>query len=369
MPHNFYGSGMLLTEMDEKQAWDDFLASAGKAVQRMDELTQGLTPEERADGFRVLTRTLGAAHEILEMDRVHPEPVPHNQWNAKFLMDNPDGKYWLFELDAAHAYRLSGNLGDAAYTSISVYRERSAWHDTEVAATINGAELSTDRNGDFDLFLGGERQGANWLPLDPDARTVWIRQFFNDVHNERPSRFAVRNLDPAAPAPLIEPALLADRLTTAGKKLRSMTSAIRHARDAELSRGNHVRDWTEMMGGAVFTSSDILYQRGAWDLASDEALVLEGHAPPAVFWNIVLYSRFLNSLEHRYRQTSLTGAKIETNADGRYRLVLAAEKPGAGDWLDTEGRAQGMFALRWVSPEAQPDLPTATVMKLKDLQP
>jgi len=354
---------------DLRAAWDGFLASAAKAVERMDGLTAGLPEAERADGFRVLTRTLGAAHEVLEMDRVHPVPVPHNQWNAKFLMDNPDGKYWLFELDAAHSYVLRGNLGEAAYTAISVYREREAWHDTEVAATINGRDLATDANGDFDLYLGGERQGDNWLPLDPDARTVWIRQFFNDVRNERPSRFDVRNLDPAAPAPLIEPHLLASRLEVAGKKLRSMTSAIRHAGEHELSRGNHVREWSEMMGGAVFTSSDIWYQRGGWSLAPDEALVLEGHAPASPFWHIVLYSRFLNSLEHRYRRTSLTGPKVQTAEDGTFRLVLAARDPGVPNWLDTEGRAQGMFALRWVMPETQPPLPTATVVKLADLTP
>ncbi|MDP6874869.1 MAG: DUF1214 domain-containing protein [Alphaproteobacteria bacterium] len=357
-----------MADVDVKAGWDAFIAGVQTAVERMDQMTRDMQPGERADGFQVLTRTLGAAHEELEMDRIRPEPVPHNLSSNKFLMDNPDGKYWTFELDPSQHYRLSGNLGAAAYTAIAIYRAKEKWHDTEICANINGADLETDGSGDFELLLGGENPGhGNWLPLDGDARTVWIRQFFNDVYNERPSRFDIVNLDPKAPPAALDPDLLAQRLTRAGRKMKSMTSAIRHAAEHELSRGNHVRVWSEMLGGAVFTSSDIWYQRGAWDLAEDEALVLQGVAPPSQFWNIVLYSRFLNSLDHRNRPVSLTGGKVSTDSDGNYRLIISASDPGLANWLDTEGRGKGMFALRWVCPETQPELPTAKVVKLADL--
>lgn len=359
-----------MSEDDVKAGWDALIEGMATAVERMDTLTEGLDAAERADGFRVLARTMGAVHEALEMDRVRPTPIPHNLPQNKFLMDNPDGKYWTFELDPAQRYRLSGNLGAAAYTAIAIYRVGQNWHDTEVCANINGSDLVTDGNGDFSLLLGGDNPGTgNWLALDHDVRTVWIRQFFNDVHNEQPSHFAIANLNPNAPPPLPDDALLARRLAVAGRKMKSMTSAIRHAGEHELSLGNHVRVWSEMLGGAVFTSSDIWYQRGAWDLGVDEALVLEGAAPPAQFWNIVLYSRFLNSLDHRNRTVSLTGPKIETDAKGGYRLVIAGTDPRSANWLDTEGRGVGMFALRWVCPETRPDLPTARVIKLADLKP
>jgi hypothetical protein len=122
-----------------------------------------------------------------------------------------------------------------------------------------------------------------------------------------------------------------------------------------------------MQGGAAFTEPGIHYLRGAWRLAPGEALVLEGEAVPCRYWNALLYSRFLNSLDHRHRRVSLTGSRVALR-DGRYRLVLAAEDPGVPEWLDTEGRPFGLFVLRWLQPEREPALPEARVVPLAELR-
>ena len=348
---------------DPKEGWDRFIEGLRTAVDRMDALTADLDPLERADGFQVLARSLGVQLEAVEMDRALPEPIPHNTWRTKFLMDNPDGRYWTFEVEPGGVYRISGCLGGAAYTAVNVYVQRERWHDTAEAASLHDREMVVDPGGHFEIMLGGERNDCpNWLPLPADARTVWLRQFYDDVHADAPGEFRVESLNHAGPPPIVVPARLAERLAIGGKKLRSTTSAIRHAGEHELSRGNHIRTWSEMHSGAVFTSSDIWYQRGAWRLEPGQALVIEGSAIPSQFWNIVLYSRFLNSLEHRHRSVSLTGRKVTAASDGSFRLVLCADDPGVPNWLDTEGRREGMFALRWVFPEREPPLPTARVV-------
>jgi len=131
----------------------------------------------------------------------------------------------------------------------------------------------------------------------------------------------------------------------------------------ERERPNQVRHWSEMQGGAAFTEPGIHYLRGAWQLAPGEALVLEGEAVACRYWNVLLYSRFLNSLDHRHRQVSLTGSRVPLR-DGRYRLVLAAADPGVPGWLDTEGRPFGLFVLRWLHPLRAPALPEARVLPL-----
>jgi hypothetical protein len=104
-------------------------------------------------------------------------------------------------------------------------------------------------------------------------------------------------------------------------------------------------------------------------LAPGEALVLEGTPPSCRHWNIVLYSRFLTSLDHRHRTVTRTSAST-TLRDGRFRFVLAAEDPGVdgGDWLDTEGRPFGLFVLRFLHAATEPDLPTARVVRLEELR-
>jgi hypothetical protein len=195
---------------------------------------------------------------------------------------------------------------------------------------------------------------------------VWVRQFYDD-----PTRMdgtcTITRLDPVAQPPLIEPGRFARRLANMGSTLDTASKVIAHGgRGAEAVNG--VREWSEMQGGAVYTEPGIHYQRGAWQLDAGQALVIEGTMTPARHMSVLLYSRFLNSLDYRNRQVSLTGPRIRTDADGRFRLVIAAEDPGAPNWLDTEGRPYGIFVIRWLQPEATPLLPTARVVSLVDLE-
>ena len=41
-----------------------------------------------------------------------------------------------------------------------------------------------------------------------------------------------------------------------------------------------------------------------------QALVIEGKAVPARHWSVLLYSRFLNSLDYRNRTVSITGPRV-----------------------------------------------------------
>ena len=85
------------------------------------------------------------------------------------------------------------------------------------------------------------------------------------------------------------------------------------------------------------------------------------------YWNVLLYDRFLNSLDHRSRPVSRTGATASI-VDGRYRFVLAARDPGGGgDWLDTEGRTVGLVVMRWLQPTAEVVLPTTRRCSIADL--
>lgn len=122
-----------------------------------------------------------------------------------------------------------------------------------------------------------------------------------------------------------------------------------------------------MAGGAVFTEPDIHYLRGSWQLGKGEALVLEGDAVACRYWNVILYSRFLNSLDYRSRTVSRTDATAQL-VDGRYRIVIAATDPGCpGGWLDTEGRSFGLFVFRFLQPEREPTLPTLRRCRTADL--
>jgi len=96
--------------------------------------------------------------------------------------------------------------------------------------------------------------------------------------------------------------------------------------------------------------------------------VIEGELVSCRYWNILAYSRFLNSLDHRYRPVAYTGATA-TVVDNRYRFVVSGtDLSTAGDWIDTENRPFGVLVMRFLHPERPPQLPTVRRIALSELR-
>jgi hypothetical protein len=347
-------------------AWRAFVAGLGEAGERLARKTEPLSPEEQADGFRALLRALHNQLARFEVDRERPELVPFNGWRQKFFMDNPDFLYWVADIRSDRRYRVRGTRGDAAFVSLTAYAA-SGLVDASATARLDSDSLRFDDAGRFSVTLSPERPtSGDWLRLPEGASAVWVRQFYEDVKRDALGTCEIDDLDGGPPPPFIEPERFARHLARLGPTLSRVAAVLGAAEKDERPRANQIRHWSEMQGGAAFTEPGIHYLRGAWELAPDEALVLEGEAVPCRYWNALLYSRFLNSLDHRHRTVSLTGSRIPLR-DGRYRLVLAARDPGVPGWLDTEGRPFGLFVLRWLQAERTPPLPELRVARFDEV--
>ena len=348
-------------------AWTTLVDGLREAGDRLADDTRSLDETERADAYRALLRALANQLGRFEVDRERPELVAFNGWRQKFLMDNPDFRYWVADVRADRRYRITGHRGDAAYMSVTAY---SSGGTTEARATarLDSDAIAFDGDGAFTITVGGDRpETGDWLDLPQGATSLWVRHFHDDVARDRPGGCTIEPLDaPPRPA-VIDPARFAHQVGRLAATMSSLPRIFAGAVRADEAHVNELREWSEMAGGAVFTEPNIRYLRGGWRLGHGEALVIEGEAVPCRYWNVLLYSRFLNSLDHRWRPVSRTGATA-TVVDGRYRLVLAAADPGpaAGDWLDTEGRPFGIVVVRFLQPERAPVLPTTRVVTLDD---
>jgi hypothetical protein len=347
------------------EAWRAFVDELATAGERIERLTEGLDPAEQADGYRALMRALHNQLGRFEVDRERPELVEFNTWRQKFLMDNPDFRYWVADLRDDRSYRITGTRGDAAYLSITVYTAAGV---AEAAATsrIDSDSLSFADDGSFELTLARTQPASGpWLELHEGATSVWVRYFHLDVHHDELGACAIEPVDVPPTPPMIDPDTFAAHLGRAGGVLSFVPKIIRGATADDLATTNEVRHWTEMTGGAAFTEPGIHYLRGSWELEPGEALVVEGDLVDCRYWNILLYSRFLNSLDHRHRTVSRTSASSRIDG-GRYRFVLATSDPGPelGDWLDTEGRRFGIFVLRFLQPVTTPELPAVRKVRL-----
>lgn len=351
---------------DPYAAWQKLVESLTAAGRRMNDGTATLSPEERADGFRSLARSLANQLGRLEADDAKPELQPFNLWRQKFYMDNPDCLYWVAEIAKGGRYRIDGIARNAAFTSVNVYAGSGL--QAQTVARITSDDLECDSDGRFCLTLGGDRRDAEgqWVDIPEGANMLWVRQFYDD-QAKMDGSCTIARLDRVAPPPFIEPIRFAKRLTAMGVTFDTASKVIANGgRNAEAING--IREWSEMQGGAVYTEPGIHYQRGAWQLEPGQALLIEGEMVRARHMSILLYSRFLNSLDARNRQVSLTGKHIRTDSAGRFRIVLSGEPAGLPNWLDTEGRPYGLFVIRWLQPEATPKLPTARLVQLADLK-
>lgn len=351
----------------EIAAWNRLIDALRDAGTRVAADTAELSGVEQADGFRALLRAVTNQLGRLEVDRDRPELVAFNGWRQKFMMDNPDFRYWVADVRADGRYRIRGNRGDARYVSITAYA--SAGGDTQATSRIDSDALHVDAQGNYEICVGGEPTGdGNWLGLPERASVIWVRHFHEKVHTDEIGWCRIDPVDePPVPQP-IDPGRFAAQVS----KLATMTSLVPQIWSAACAADeqdlNRFRHWEEMSGGAVFTEPGIHYLRTGWQLDPGEALVIEGELVPCRYWNILAYSRFLNSLDHRYRPISYTGATA-TVVDNRYRFVLSGtDTSAAGDWIDTENRPFGVLVMRFLQPQSPPQLPTVRRIALSDLE-
>jgi hypothetical protein len=363
-----------MTEPDESgarpevESWAAFVDGLRKAGERLAADTAGLAPWEQADGFRALIRGLHNQLARFEVDRERPELVAFNGWRQKFFLDNPDFRYWVADIRADRRYRVTGARGAAAYLSITAYAG-SGVADAEATARLDSDSITFDETGAFTVVVGGERPPTgDWMPLPERATALWVRHFHGDVRTDELGWCAIEPLDPPPAGPPIDADRFNHHLRRLGTTTAFLPSAFASASAADAAHPNELRVWSEMTGGAAYTEPDIHYVRGGWQLDPGEALVVEGDLVTCRYWNVLLHSRFLNSLDHRYRPVSRTGASATVDGS-RYRFVLAGEDPGPGpfDWLDTEGRPFGIVVMRWLQPRSIPELPGTHRCRVEEL--
>lgn len=350
-------------EPDPAAAWAALVAGMQRAGEKLDRVTADLDPAERADGYRAMLRALNNHLGRFETDRERPELVAFNEWREKMLMDNPDFKYWVADIRDDRTYRITGSMGDAVFLSVTVYRSGGVL-DAQATSRLDSDTITIGDDGSFEIVISKERPDDDtpWIELLDDSTSVWVRQFYADVERDRLGGCEIVAADPAPPEAYIHPARFDHQLGRLGKVMTSLPTMLERSVEYDLAHTNEIRHWSEMTNGAAFTEPGIHYLRGSWDLDDDQALLVEGTAPACRYWNILLYSRYCNSLDHRRRPVSATNATA-TLAGDRYRFALSAAPPASGaDWLDTEGRRFGMFVMRFLLPEHEPELPTVTVV-------
>jgi hypothetical protein len=350
-------------------AWREFcarLADAGEVILAED---APATPLDRAEGFRYLTRLLriGLEMNLEAADPDFPYFYKASHETAKIGADNPDNIYWNATVRGDRDYRIAGNRGTMAYFSIGSKANR--YHiDGSMVSTgeLCDEQIATDRHGDFEIIVSAQPKPGNWLAMQTDTSFIVIRQSYLDRAAESPGSFRIERIGgPAYPAPL-DPAVLDAALARTAAFVRGTAATFVDWTRLFRQRPNELPALDQAMFWRAGGDPKIHYMHGYYDIAPDEAWVIEVTPPDCPYWNFQLDNWWMESLDYRFLPVSVNKHTARLGSDGRLTLVVAREDCGVGNWIDTAGHRTGTALLRWVDAAVHP-VPRCRVEKLSVL--
>jgi len=354
---------------ESAQAWREFVASLESAGARVFAATD--EPQERLEGISYLAQLATASLEMkfAKGDHVAPSFTDWMSNYRKFLGDSPDAIYHTAEISSEFDYEITGNIAEAEYLGFMLYgRSLNGWN--RAAANISHEAMAFDESGNFTIILSVEKpedSSANWLALEEDIHMVMVRQYYHGRAGKQHSRFTIRNLS--------QPDVVEKTDEEVAKGLANAATFFNETVDGAIALAGMVssaandidppKTYNPDFGGVFYPTLDNDYY-GSWVyLEDDEALIIEGEVPDALYWSISLQNRWMQSLDYANNPVALNDGEIEVN-DGRYKVIVSHRKPPTGNWLSTAGTREGLLAIRYLRSEDS-SKPTLTLVKFAEL--
>ncbi|NQZ96773.1 MAG: DUF1214 domain-containing protein [Myxococcales bacterium] len=345
-------------------AWQNLLAELSRAGDFVNAKEAPANDRDRAEGWRHLASLLKSG--IGEMNPHDPDR-PRFHWNdgtGKWGLDCADALYAQAPVRAGAVYRVTGTRGSVHFMGFQLIGRMAAMAD------LDADTLSLDANGGFELIVGGDERPGNWMALPEGASALIVRQFFYDWDTEVPASFEIERIDDGerrSPPP-VPPGAVPRQLEALGRFVHDNTewwARISHEKRAQ------VNTFPDDGGGlGSVNSGSQKYQAfgiGYFQLADDEALLVEVTPPKAKYWSLHLGNYWMESMDFVNYQSSLNGHQAVLDADGVFRAVVSRADPGVPNWLDTSGLREGSMIYRWNQADGSPT-PQARVVKLADLR-
>lgn len=352
-----------------ESAWGTYHEAIGELRATLHAMPIVRTPFDHAAADRWLLQSQAAAHNlVLAPDPRHPRFLLHNVFEPtiySWLLPNPDFLYRYAFLDGSGTYRIEGVRRSAHFVDAQMISGFWGDADMKLMESYDFEALGIPRDGAVDIHVGPvkPKEDRPWIRTEPSRRnTMILREAFYEWGAEERSSLRIASvsrdrLDRRAP----------DEHETA----RRIDAAVRMVRFChETFSGGLTADVVEKVGYNRFLLLDTSRDEDAanpvagyvpvvFDIAPDEALVLEFELPDAAYWGLQLGDIWWQAADYVDHQSSLNGRQIEVDEDGRVRVVVCREDPGVANWLETTGLERGIVLLRWYRADRHP-VPKAT---------
>jgi hypothetical protein len=343
----------------------DRLRDAGQIVMREGSPN---TPFDRAEGYRYLSRILRAALQtfVEHADPLAPvlQRVVHE--TAKMGSDNPDNYYMNAAISGEHAYRLWGKRGSVHYlsfgTQLGHYGKGAGMPMT---GFLESSQMKIGADGSFEIALSVEKPAGDvsWLPMTRESGTLIVRQTRLDREREELAEIHIERVGGERSPSALTPKSIDEGLMQAGNLVGGAAMIFATWAEGFKAHVNRLPEFDRNLSTAFGGDPNIVYYHSYWQLAPDEALVIDAMPPECDHWNFQLNNHWMESLDYRYFHIHVNSKTARYREDGSVRIVVAHSDPGVPNWIETAGHDRGTMCFRWVRAKEHPQ-PATRVVKI-----
>jgi hypothetical protein len=225
------------------------------------------------------------------------------------------------------------------------------------------------------VVLSAAKQDGDWIELadDSDTNFLLMRRILGDWNDDL-GEMQIEIIDePEGLEPLGDGDPIAVAISSAANFMLYLTKVFTVGlHDTYIGwAGGHKNAWAAMPGADVATSligsRSTTYCSAVFDIAADEALIIEWDPPEAAYWGFQVGDVWSRPLDFIHHQTDLNMERATIDADGKVRAVLCLEDPGIPNWLDPVGNLEGTLVARNYRAVSDTVPPVLTVVKAADL--
>lgn len=335
-------------------------------------------PQVRQEVARLaLEAVAGMTIDALGSDGDHPQFLPAIGQVLNTGQPNADTVYRAAKITPGGTYRLRGDRGSLRMAVIAQAGPRPAQIPGQTTPNLGAPrpvhdinKLAVDGQGRFDVILSPERpQGyeGDWWQLNPTTNNLLMRLVSADWGNEREPTVSIERLDVPPQRPRPSAAVLEGKLRALPGSIDFIATLFVDHVELLRQQGfvNKLKVFDLATGGGL---QGQFYYEGVYELADDEALIVEAKAPErCLYRSLILTNELYETTDWYNNHASLNDAQAPLDADGVLRIVVSAKDPGVPNWLDTSGYPSGVIQGRWTECDSHP-VPSVRKVKVSEVR-
>jgi len=360
--------------------WDSLIAGLEQlpaaVLAKLPEAMRNDPQIQQEVGRLILQALTMSSISVLGSDGDHPAFLPSIGELINVGQPNADTIYKAAEITPGGVYRLRGHAGSLNMSVIGQVGPSPAdpgsdgSHPGPTRNYLSLNDLKTDSDGNFDVLLSGEKPTGyegDWWQLHPRTYRLMMRQVSSDWKNEVDPSISIERVD----VPVARSRPTAKDMEARLRRVPQMTNFmatmfVDHVE--ELRQQGYVNKLKVLDVAQIGGLDGQYYYEGAYDLADDEALIIEARHPEnCQYRSLILTNEIYQTTDWYNNQSSLNGAQADVDRDGILRVVVSTKDPGVPNWVDTAGFSRGLVQGRWTNCDSHP-VPTVKKVPLADVR-